>query len=60
MAFCEGAVVTADWMSLKGQEPSAPAGVDVSVPSSARIWNYWPGGKDNFEVAVYCGVAVKP
>jgi hypothetical protein len=21
---------------------------DVSVPHSARIWNYWMGGKDNF------------
>ncbi len=42
--------MTADWMSLKGQEPPAPAGVDVSVPHSARIWNYWLGGKDNFAV----------
>jgi len=50
MAFCEEAVVTADWMSLKGQEPPAPAGIDVSVPHSARIWNYWLGGKDNFAV----------
>jgi hypothetical protein len=50
MAFCEEAVVTADWMSLKGQEPPAPAGVDVSVPNSARIWNYWLDGKDNFAV----------
>jgi O-methyltransferase involved in polyketide biosynthesis len=24
--------------------------VDVSVPHSARIWNYWLGGKDNFQV----------
>jgi O-methyltransferase involved in polyketide biosynthesis len=23
---------------------------DVSVPHSARIWNYWLGGKDNFQV----------
>jgi S-adenosyl methyltransferase len=22
---------------------------DASVPSPARIWNYWVGGKDNFE-----------
>jgi hypothetical protein len=21
---------------------------DVNVPSSARVWNYWVGGKDNF------------
>jgi hypothetical protein len=49
-AFDEEAVVTADWMSLKGQEPSAPAGLNTSVPHSARIWNYWLGGKDNFAI----------
>lgn len=25
-------------------------GLDTSIPHSARIWNYWLGGKDNFEV----------
>ncbi|PRY20787.1 SAM-dependent methyltransferase [Pseudosporangium ferrugineum] len=24
--------------------------LDTTVPHSARIWNYWLGGKDNFEV----------
>jgi S-adenosyl methyltransferase len=24
--------------------------IDASVPHSARIWNYWLGGKDNFQV----------
>ena len=24
--------------------------IDVTVPHSARIWNYWLGGKDNFQV----------
>src|SRR4051794_30291017 len=24
--------------------------IDSTVPHSARIWNYWLGGKDNFEV----------
>jgi hypothetical protein len=24
--------------------------IDVTVPQSARIWNYWMGGKDNFPV----------
>ena len=59
MAFCEEAVVTADWMSLKGQEPPAPAGIDVSVPHSARIWNYWLGGKDNFAVDRAVGEQVR-
>jgi len=30
-------------------EPSAQ-GIDASVPHSARIWNYWLGGKDNYAV----------
>jgi len=24
--------------------------IDVTIPHSARIWNYWLGGKDNFRV----------
>jgi hypothetical protein len=24
--------------------------IDTSVPQSARVWNYWLGGKDNFAV----------
>jgi hypothetical protein len=24
--------------------------LDTNVPQTARIWNYWLGGKDNFEV----------
>jgi S-adenosyl methyltransferase len=31
-----------------GQKP--PPELDTSVPQSARIWNYWLGGKDNFPV----------
>jgi hypothetical protein len=30
-----------------GEEREMP-GFDVKVPSSARVWNYWVGGKDNF------------
>jgi len=26
------------------------AGIDTTVPHSARIWNYWLGGKDNYAV----------
>jgi hypothetical protein len=25
-------------------------GIDATVPHSARIWNYWMGGKDNYPV----------
>ena len=28
----------------------AQVGLDTSVSHSARIWNYWLGGKDNFAV----------
>jgi O-methyltransferase involved in polyketide biosynthesis len=31
-----------------GQEP--PDGIDTTMPHSARIWNYWLGGKDNYPV----------
>jgi hypothetical protein len=27
-----------------------PPQIDTSVPQSARIWNYWLGGKDNYPV----------
>ncbi|HEX6469718.1 MAG TPA: SAM-dependent methyltransferase [Streptosporangiaceae bacterium] len=27
-----------------------PPGIDDTVPQSARIWNYWLGGKDNYPV----------
>ncbi len=31
-------------------DPPAGAGIDTTVPHSARIWNYWLGGKDNYAV----------
>ena len=30
--------------------PATPQGVDASAPHSARVWNYWLGGKDNYPV----------
>ena len=37
---------------LVPEEPDDTAGtaIDTSVPHSARIWNYWLGGKDNYAV----------
>jgi O-methyltransferase involved in polyketide biosynthesis len=29
---------------------TAPPEIDTTVPHSARIWNYWLGGKDNYPV----------
>jgi hypothetical protein len=31
-------------------DDTARTGIDTTVPHSARIWNYWLGGKDNFAV----------
>ncbi len=37
------------------ERPSVPGGdpvekwIDVDVPQSPRVWNYWLGGKDNYE-----------
>lgn len=36
---------------------SVPDGLEASVPKSARIWNYWLGGKDNFAVDRQAGGA---
>jgi hypothetical protein len=33
-----------------GASQQSPDGIDASVPHSARIWNYWLGGKDNYPV----------
>jgi O-methyltransferase involved in polyketide biosynthesis len=30
--------------------PAQPPGIDTTVPHSARIWNYWLGGKDSYPV----------
>ncbi|MGH3976330.1 MAG: SAM-dependent methyltransferase, partial [Pseudonocardiaceae bacterium] len=32
--------------------------IKFDVPHSARIWNYWMGGKDNYEVDRAAGDAV--
>jgi hypothetical protein len=36
-----------DSSPMPGQQPELPE-IDTSVPHSARIWNYWLGGKDNY------------
>ncbi len=49
-----------DSPSAPGQQPPE---IDTSVPHSARIWNYWLGGKDNYPVDRAAGdqyVAVFP
>lgn len=34
--------------AFPGEEPKVE--IDTTVPSQARIWNYWLGGKDNYAV----------
>jgi hypothetical protein len=47
-----GARVTDDPSPASQPRPASPPPreIDTSVPHSARIWNYWLGGKDNYEV----------
>jgi S-adenosyl methyltransferase len=42
------------------ETPNADAGtgIDTTVPHSARVWNYWLGGKDNYAVDRETGDAV--
>jgi hypothetical protein len=48
--------VTADSSQAQGEpgqetpDEIAGTGIDTTVPHSARIWNYWLGGKDNYQV----------
>jgi S-adenosyl methyltransferase len=34
----------------EGPDATAGTAIDTAVPHSARIWNYWLGGKDNYAV----------
>ena len=36
--------------SPQAPDPQTPPKIDTSVSHSARIWNYWLGGKDNYPV----------
>jgi len=36
--------------SPQAPSPQTPPKIDTSVSHSARIWNYWLGGKDNYPV----------
>jgi len=37
-------------MADEKPDPDLPQKIDSTVPHSARIWNYWLGGKDNYPV----------
>lgn len=40
---------TPSWMKAASEQPPDPK-IDTTAPQTARIWNYWLGGKDNFAV----------
>ncbi len=37
-------------MTQQPESGEPPVTIDTTVPNSARIWNYWLGGKDHYEV----------
>jgi hypothetical protein len=40
-------------------QQTGPSEIDASVPNSARIWNYWLGGKDHYPVDRRAGDAYR-
>ncbi|TDC76116.1 SAM-dependent methyltransferase [Actinomadura sp. 7K507] len=49
-------VTSSDSFATPGEPPSE---IDTSVPHSARIWNYWLGGKDNYPIDQLIGNQVR-
>ncbi len=48
---------------IDGDRRADGTGIDSTVPHSARIWNYWLGGKDNYAIDRLAGdqtIAVLP
>ncbi len=39
-----------DETSLSDREQAVKSKIDTTVPQTARVWNYWLGGKDNYAV----------
>lgn len=39
-----------DWPTARASGTQRVPTLDTSVPNSARVWNYWLGGNDNFSV----------
>jgi O-methyltransferase involved in polyketide biosynthesis len=41
---------TGSGSTVSGNPEPVHSGIDASAPHSARIWNYWLGGKDNYAI----------
>ncbi|KND25804.1 SAM-dependent methyltransferase [Streptomyces acidiscabies] len=50
---------TQDTQSPAGKAQEARSRIDTSTPHSARFWNYFVGGKDNYEVDRQIGDQIK-
>ncbi|GAA4239330.1 SAM-dependent methyltransferase [Actinomadura meridiana] len=46
-------------MTGTSPDPGALSGIDTSVAHTARIWNYWLGGKDYYEIDRLVGDQIK-
>jgi hypothetical protein len=44
-----GAAAQGKWWLMSDEERPAPV-IDTTMAHSARVWNYWLGGKDNYAV----------
>jgi hypothetical protein len=44
------ALLVTDETPLPGEEQGPWTKIDTTVPQTARVWNYWLGGKDNYAV----------
>src|SRR6267142_1807397 len=58
----QGPKMTEDRSAVPGgpeELDTTATGIDTTVPHSARIWNYWLGGKDNYAVDREAGDAYK-
>ena len=49
--------MSGDWLSAPVAEPEEPVGFDTSIAHPARVYDYWLGGKDNFEADRIAGSA---
>lgn len=44
---------------MSDETPAPTDRIDTTTPHSARVWNYWLGGKDNYEVDRRLGAAME-
>jgi hypothetical protein len=50
---------TPAWMQPAYDKDAASGGTDTGVPHSARVWNYWLGGTDNYAIDRAAGDAFR-